>query len=172
MECEDIKSKMAPFLSGEINDAQSDEIRQHLMQCNSCQQELDSYKEVWNMLEACEDKEPDPGYIPRFWERVASECLWRENLGRIFGVVFGDKRFVPMLSVVSVVLLVGMIMFRTIEVNQTEMLLTKLSVEEIEFVENLELAENLEMLEQMDFLESLDGLDDLTWREQLRVKNV
>lgn len=166
MGCEDIKSKMASFLSGEINNAQSDEIRQHLMQCESCQQELAAYKKVWAMLEACEDEDQDPGYIPRFWERVASEHSWWGNLSDMLEFVFGDKRFVPMLSAVSVVLLVGMIMSRTIEVNQTEMLLTKLSIEEIEFVENLELAENLEMLEQMDFFEDWDSLDELTWIEQ------
>lgn len=162
MECHDIKEIMAPFLSGEVQGSQADEVRAHLMHCEECRQELDAYKGTWDLLASWEDEDPAPGYISRFWTRVALERSWLEKFQDAFGEIFTVKRLVPAVSVMCALLLVGTFAMRTTQTHQTEMLLTDLTLEEIEFVENLEFAENLEMLGEMEMLEEMDILDEVS----------
>lgn len=166
MGCEDIRKDMASFLSGELSAPQNDEIREHLMRCEGCQKELDAYKETWNILDSWEGEDPDRGYVSRFWMRLASERSWQERLADILSSIFADKRFVPALSAVCILVVAGFFVLRTTQAHQTEVLLTALSIEEIEFVENLELAENFEFLEQMEMLEQLDILDELSLKDR------
>ena len=97
---------------------------------------------------------------------------WIEELRERCQGFYSDKRLVPVLGIVSILFFIGVLTLRVAGVNQTEMLLTKLTIEEIDFVENLELVENFEMLEQLDLLESFDSLEELTFKAAQRNKNV
>lgn len=166
MNCDDIKNVLAHFLSGELNKAQSDEIRGHLISCVDCQKELDAYKEVWKLLDVCKDEEPDPGYIERFWKRMALRKPWWQRVWDKALPVMVHQRLASALIILVVVVVTGALSMRMINNQQTEKILTALSAEEIELVKNLDMIENLDLLEQMDMLEGLMDTNDLTLKSQ------
>ncbi len=160
MDCQYVKGIMAAFLSGTLDAAENDHIENHLMHCPVCQKEMDAYKATWEMLGEWPDEEPDRSYLSRFWTRLSVKHPWKERFLKIFQAAYFDKRLISTAVPVSILIVVGFLTLKTSwQINQTELLLTALSAEEIEFLRNWELAENFELLEQMDVLEQLDGLD-------------
>ena len=63
---EDIKEKIQSYISGELTDIESSEIRKLIetsQEANSYYQEI---KSMWSMLENFEKIEPNPDYISNF----------------------------------------------------------------------------------------------------------
>ena len=159
MDCEYVKKVMADFLSGSLDEASNDQIGEHLIQCPACQEEMDAYKASWDMLGEWQEQEPDRSYLSDFWIRVSAQRSWGERIREIIRPV-GGKRIVPVIVSVCVLIVVGFFTIRTTwQISRTEMLLTALSAEEIEFVQNLELAEYLDLLQEMELLEQLEPLN-------------
>ena len=70
---EDIKEKIQSYISGELTDIESSEIRKLIetsQEANSYYQEI---KSMWSMLENFEKIEPNPDYISNFWNKVENE---------------------------------------------------------------------------------------------------
>ncbi len=166
MDCKDIQNQMPVFLSGGLNEQDNTLIHEHLIHCEACQRELESYKLSWNSLKDWEDEDPDPAYISRFWTRLEERIPWYQRVLEPFGVIFGDKRLIPVLASFVFVVIVGSATLRySWQVHQEESLVTALSAEEIDFIQNIELVEQLDVLEDLDMFEDMDVLKELVLPE-------
>lgn len=58
MKCIKIKERFADLLSGEIDNVENKKIREHIAECDSCRDELESLSEVWAKLEVLPTETP------------------------------------------------------------------------------------------------------------------
>ena len=160
MDCRDIKK----YLPSYRDDAYSPEIREkvriHLRTCSDCQKEMECYERSWAALKEVDELEPEPGYVSRFWTRVAQEpegVAWWARL-----LVLGKgNRFVPALATAAVIVIVAFLSLRPTLVPEGAPAITHLSPEDAELLEEWDVVENLEMLENLELLEDDDFLEDL-----------
>lgn len=162
MNCQDVQNLLPVFLDNELPEDQKQDIQVHLTGCNACRLELQEYKRSWQMLESWTDVEPEAGYIGRFWAELSGRTPWPIKV-RIW---FGQRVFTPQLiaaTVVAVVfVVVGFLSVRNyVQIQETEILLTKLPAEEAEVVDNLEFVSDYELLEDLDVLEDMEVLETL-----------
>ena len=59
MQCETVHAQLADFLSHALTDAESEEIRLHLVGCRACRNEADGFAETWRMLGSIASPAPD-----------------------------------------------------------------------------------------------------------------
>jgi anti-sigma factor RsiW len=73
MNCEHIRSKLSPYLDGELEHEEAREIREHLEQCPACNEEFRMLSATWDALLADDDVEPAPDYAKAFWQGLAEQ---------------------------------------------------------------------------------------------------
>ncbi len=162
MNCNEIRNIIPEYLEQALEQKQIEQVKQHLQTCLLCQKEVRAYEKIWATLDQWKDVEPQPGYVSRFWTRLALKQPWYIKWGRTLNTIFLKKSLAPFYAVLSIVLIVGYITFKTTtQVYQTETVLTALNSEEMELVDNLELTENLELIEELEFLEDLEIIENL-----------
>lgn len=166
MNCREATELFPSFIDRELDNQRISVLREHLSHCPSCREELQAYARTWDMLKVWADEEPSPGYVSRFWTRVAREEPFYEKAWEEIKFFFADKRIAPVIATACLILLVGSFTFyNSFFVTKTETLLSSLSADEMEFVENIELVEqfdiiaNIELLEDLDVIENLDNLE-------------
>ena len=164
MDCGNIKKIIPDFLEGALGREGTEDVRAHLSKCPECQRAVAAYEKTWDMLGLCEEVEPDPGYVSRFWSRVSQKTPWYKRIIEAIRPKFSqmlDKRLIPITATVCIVGIVGLFTLKTtVHTQRTETLLTNLSVEEIEFIENIELVENLELIQDIEFYEDLEVIEN------------
>ncbi|MCR4336849.1 MAG: hypothetical protein NUV91_03490 [Candidatus Omnitrophica bacterium] len=162
MNLEEFKSLIPDFLEGNLSSQDEERMQHFMIQSVEAQKEMDAYKKTWDMLGEWKEIEPDPGYISRFWTRLAQERPWYQKFLEALWDAISNKVVMPVAVAACLVVWVASITLKTtLEVQTTETALTELSGEEFEMMENLELVENYDVIEQMDMLEDTEIIDSL-----------
>ena len=161
MNCGEMQKLIPEYIDGDLQPVEIDAVKQHLEQCAACQKEATLYKGAWQMLNEWKDIEPEPGYISRFWTKVAMEKPWYQEFLTELKDKLNFGRLAPVFVTLSILLLVSAVSLQVYfqPDGGNADLLTSLNDEEVEFVENLELAENYEIIEDLDFWEDLEILE-------------
>ncbi|MFP4472946.1 MAG: anti-sigma factor family protein [Candidatus Omnitrophota bacterium] len=160
-DCQQIKARIPSFLSGELQPSQEQVLREHLLSCGECAQELDRYQQTWRLMAEWEDQDPEPGYVARFWRRRQPDKAWKSWLSPVF---FRQKysAVLPIAATLAVLFFISVVVWKLwFSVVQTEKVLTTLTAAEIEMMENLQLAEDYELLKDLELLEQLDILQEI-----------
>ena len=114
MKCDDMKEKLALFVSGDLPGSEIDEVRQHLDECDICKIELAELEKTYSRM-----KESGLRLIPKplpsdFTDNVITELESEESGARWFGLVKdGQIRWRPILGIsglaaAAVILIVGL----------------------------------------------------------------
>jgi len=112
MNCQEIKKLIPIYLDGELQHQESHSVREHLTGCPACQKELEAFEASWAMLGEAEDIEPQPGFVGRFWTRLALEQSWCEKVLGGLRENVRKKSLAPALVTACVVMIVGSLALR------------------------------------------------------------
>ena len=162
MDCQKIKKLIPSYLDKELEPKEIQQVREHLSCCPDCQKELEAIEESWAMLGELDDIHPEPGFVGRFWTRLALEQSWQEKISEAVKNSLFKRRLVPALVTACIIVIVGsFVLHNYFRIQSTNQILAGLSQEDLAMVENIELAENLDLIEEMDFLEDFDIIENL-----------
>lgn len=162
MDCREIKKLIPIYLDKELEPSESHEVREHLSACPACQKEFEAFEASWAMLGELDEIHPQPGFVGRFWTKLAQEQSWYEKIFEAVGNSFVKQRLVPVLVTACLVIIVGSFsLYNYWQIQKTDQMLSALSQEDLVMVENIELVEHLDIIEEIDFLEDLDIIESL-----------
>jgi len=162
MECQKVKTLIPIFLDHELEPQETEAVKEHLGNCLSCRKELKLYQESWALLSDWKDLEPAPGYVSRFWTKLATERSFESRILEGIRTILAPQRLTPALATLSVIVFVGAFVFKQyLPTREAEQALAKMAPEEIEFVQNIELAQHIDVIENIDVIEDLDILENL-----------
>ena len=141
--CEDIRELLSARIDGELSDAESRTLDEHLDACPACRQELAETERVWRRLDVLGDVKVPAGLADRTLARVLSA-------ERHPATPFRRFRWAYRLATAAAILLVLAV---------GSLLLTNSTAETNAIVSNMDLLQNLEVLEHLDALEQMgDGV--------------
>jgi hypothetical protein len=72
MNCQDIKDKIADFLTDDLTGQEKKEIRDHLVSCRHCREEMEELTATWSRLGVLEEEQPGPRVRTRFYDMLES----------------------------------------------------------------------------------------------------
>jgi len=75
MKCEEIRRKLSAFSDNELNQEESELVREHLKECTGCAEELQAMSSVWGFVETAEGIEPSP----YFWTKLSARIVQQER---------------------------------------------------------------------------------------------
>ena len=76
---EDIQEKINSYISGELSEDESVEVRQLIESSEEIKAYYEQINSMWRTLDNIEDIEPGPDYISRFWKEVEAEENKRQS---------------------------------------------------------------------------------------------
>lgn len=162
MECQEIKHLIPAYLNRELAEKELELIRSHLAGCEHCRRDCRAFEKSWAALEQWEDLEPEPGYVSRFWTRLAEKRPWYERFGLLLKEALLTKRLLPVYAASLVVVIVGFFVLRTsLTIHHDAVNFATLPAEDIEFIESMDMAVNLDVLNDLDFLEDMDVIEQV-----------
>lgn len=162
MDCREIRKLISVYLDGELQPHESQAVKDHVNGCPDCRKELKAFEESWGMLAETEDIEPQPGFVGRFWTRLALEQSWHEKILREVRKSLLKRRLAPVFMTICVIVLIGgFSVHNYFQIKDTNRILAGLSEDDLAMVQNIELAENFDFIREIDFFEDLDIIENL-----------
>ncbi len=162
MDCREIKPLLSEYQEGSLSEALQASVKAHLDGCPLCREELQLFENAWDMLREVPEIEPQPGYVGRFWARVAERESRPQPLTEGLQALWGSLWNVPALAAICVVLVIGLFSIRNVYwLTRADERLARLPLEEAEIVENIELAQHIEVIENIDLLEDFEIIENL-----------
>lgn len=70
---EDLKERINSYISGELSEADSLEVKKLIESSGEIKAYYEETNSMWRMLEGLENIEPDPHYVSQFWNKVEKE---------------------------------------------------------------------------------------------------
>ena len=138
MECAEIKRLLPLFVDDALDSEQRTDIQVHLSSCPHCQKELQAYRRSWDVLKSWPVLEPSPDYISRFWTNLTLRTPWYHHAGEFLKRYVLAPRVAPVWVTACLLLVLSAFVARNYwQIQETEMLLTNLSVEEVELIDNI-----------------------------------
>ena len=148
MICRDIQKMLGSYLEGELSTKEDKGIREHLAICPLCSREAELYQKSWELLGNWKPVQPVPGYMSRFWTKVAQETPWHKKFLRGLKNFWTNQSVVVSLSTLCVFVAVGPIVY--VNFYRPPQEIAKMSPEEIE------MAANMDFVQYVDALESIE----------------
>jgi len=136
MNCETTKKNITAFLSGDMSVNVVDDFLHHISTCPECKKEWLVFDATWKALGAGPDTEPDPGYVQRFWLRLAQRTPWTETLWNSVRPFFVPERVGPWAVALAAALIILFVTFDQSRIRETENTLTRLDREQIIILDN------------------------------------
>lgn len=162
MDCQKIKKLIPVYLDDELEPQESQQVKDHLYVCPDCRKEFEAFEGSWAMLGELDHIRPEPGFVGRFWTKLALEESWQKKVSTKLKESFSRKSLVPVLVTACIVMIVGSVVVHNyVQVQKTDQILASLSQDDIAMVENIELAENFDLIAEIDFLEDLEIIENL-----------
>jgi anti-sigma factor RsiW len=141
--CEDIRELLSARIDGELSEAESRKLDEHLGSCPACREELVELERVWRALEVLGDVKVPPGLEERTLARVLSA-------ERRPGAPSRRSRWAYPLATAAAI-------FAILAVGS--LLVMNSTAETRQIVRNIDLLENLDVIEHLDALEEMgDGV--------------
>ena len=166
MECQKIRKLIPVFIEESLGQRENQLVKDHLAICRDCREELRLLQKSWDLLLDWKDEEPAPGYISRFWTKIATDVPWYER------ALSGAANFLPRWKfayqwvAVVVVIVIGALVFSNyIRLQGENAVLAKTTPEDIELVDNIELAEDFDVIDDIDFIQDLEVIDSMELSE-------
>ena len=85
MTCDKIQEKFADYLTGDLDEAGRDEVREHIASCAACREDLENLTVVWAKLGVLPEEQPSGAVRSRFYAMLeefksadAPRPAWRE----------------------------------------------------------------------------------------------
>jgi hypothetical protein len=85
MTCDKIQEKFADYLTGDLDEAGRDEVREHIAACAACREDLENLTVVWAKLGVLPEEQPSGAVRSRFYAMLeefksadAPRTAWRE----------------------------------------------------------------------------------------------
>jgi hypothetical protein len=79
MNCEQMKSLMADYLAGELDEKTLSEAQRHLAGCTGCREEMESLSAIWTKLGVLPREQPSAALRSRFYDMLEA---YKEGLGK------------------------------------------------------------------------------------------
>ena len=70
MECREIKETLIQYSLYDLEIPEKASIDNHMASCMECRSFVSESKELWGLLDAWEEVEPDSNFISNFWDKV------------------------------------------------------------------------------------------------------
>ena len=70
MDCKNIKELLTQYSLGDLGDIEKASVESHLGACRECKSYLSETENLWNLLEARDQIEPDPEFLSNFWDKA------------------------------------------------------------------------------------------------------
>jgi predicted anti-sigma-YlaC factor YlaD len=165
MDCREIIKLIPAYLDGELGLQEGRSVKDHLDGCPACRKELEAFERSWAVLSEADEISPQPGYVGRFWAKLALEQPWYGKVLQkltVAGARRAFRQFAPTLLTICVVtIVVGFAARRYLHIQTTNQMLISMSAEDFDMVRNIELVENLDPIEEIDILADLDIMEHL-----------
>lgn len=162
MRCQKIRRLIPNFLEGQLSDKLKTLISGHIKVCRGCAKEKELYEKSWQLAGSLEDVEPEPGFKSRFWTRLASE-EWEPDRGAsalgILGLFLRHR--LVLASAVAVMIAISVVLPNYLQQRSIDLLVAKITEEEVIMVEKIDLLENLDVINDIDFLENMELIESL-----------
>ncbi|MFA9407644.1 MAG: anti-sigma factor [Candidatus Dadabacteria bacterium] len=71
MDCKNIKELLTQYSLGDLGHVEKASVESHLDSCSECKSYLFETKNLWNLLEARDEIEPDTEFLSNFWDKAA-----------------------------------------------------------------------------------------------------
>ncbi len=139
-DCDDIRELLSASLDGELTEAESHRLTEHLASCEACRRELDALKRVWTGLGALGEVDLPEGLEERVFQRVADVRPRRRRTWL--------PRWVYPVATAAAILL-AFVLGHLLWTNGALDPRTQQIVRDMELLENLEMLENLDEFEKM-----------------------
>lgn len=156
MQCPEIKNNLSAYLDRELDFKIMKEIEVHLGSCPGCLQESQQMASAWGLLDLTPQIEPSPDYVSRFWTRVAAQETAYERFLRGFKGLLDNRRFIPVATTLSVMLIIG----STMLVHQINLQndLNQIKPDDIQMLQHIDLAEHFETIKDLGVIRDLDTM--------------
>src|SRR3989338_10956539 len=170
MNCQSIQKLIPLYLDNQLKDNELQIVKSHINGCSHCQKEVELYRKSWDALKNLKEIDPAPGYVSRFWSRLAAEKTFSQKLAEGIREALTSRQWVGALAVASIIIIVGFFSLRNlVSGTNIDLALTKMHPEDLELVSNFELAQNFEIIENIDVLEDLEILENLDSLESKKI---
>jgi len=84
MTCKQLQETMLDYIDGKLEQAESTEFKVHLDKCASCQDELDHFLMLHDVLKTTEEIVPAPDYKEKFWSAVdRKNHFWNSTTSKL-----------------------------------------------------------------------------------------
>jgi anti-sigma factor RsiW len=147
--------KLSLYIDGELTNEGSERIRRHLQACSACENELNRFQSVNQMVEEIKNIEPSPNFERAFWKKINS--LKEKKKKRWSLKDFGLWRLRPILAGATVVATIAMAAILYVEKGAS-----KWNPVELAIAKDLQFYSDLDMVSQLDLLENWDGIMSLS----------
>ena len=70
MNCSRLQKSLPLYLDEMLDVDQMRAVVKHLSVCKACREQEKAFQRSWELLGELTSIDPEPGYIPRFWEKL------------------------------------------------------------------------------------------------------
>jgi predicted anti-sigma-YlaC factor YlaD len=70
MKCSKIQKKLSAYQDRELEPKVREQVRSHLLSCQSCREQFAELERVWQTLEGLEEIHPDPWFYPQLVRKI------------------------------------------------------------------------------------------------------
>jgi anti-sigma factor RsiW len=70
MKCHSIQKKFSAYQDKELRPGEQEEVRKHLLSCNSCREEYERLGQVWQTLGDLKEIQPDPWFYTQLLRKI------------------------------------------------------------------------------------------------------
>jgi anti-sigma factor RsiW len=104
MKCHNIEKKLSAYQDKELKPQEQEEVRRHLLDCQSCRTLHERLEQTWQTLGELEEIRPDPWFYPRLSRKIKES---RERTG--FPVLQHVFQLLRTPAIASILLAVGIL---------------------------------------------------------------
>lgn len=149
-----VEHLLSAFMDGELSAAQAQAVRQHLAQCDACQQQLAALTAADEMVQGVDAIEPSAGFDRAFWNKVADLETRQANR---WWIRLNLTTWRPALAMGLVAgLAMGLFVMQMQEKGVS--LEDRFMAENVELLNEYDLIHDLEILENWEALEAMEEL--------------
>jgi anti-sigma factor RsiW len=104
MRCRNVQKRLSAYQDRELKPQEQEEVRSHLLSCQSCREQYEKLEQIWQTLGELEGVRPDPWFYPQIARKIKEP---REQ-----GLLPTIERFFQLLrtpAIASVLLAIGIL---------------------------------------------------------------
>jgi predicted anti-sigma-YlaC factor YlaD len=102
MRCRNIQKKLSAYQDKELNPQEQEEVRNHLLGCQSCRAQYEKLEQTWQILEELKEIHPDPWFYPLLARKIKES-----HQKRGFPVLQHVFQLLGTPAIVSILLIIG-----------------------------------------------------------------